>query len=88
MLHIRAFSFGKSVVKHLPIYNWMVKRSSVSMKWQNWKALETATSCAAWRAVMQHQRMRTMQREAESRTIKARKKEKTNNICAPGSSHA
>lgn len=41
MLHIRAFSFGKSVVKHLPIYNWMVKRSSVSMKWQNWKALET-----------------------------------------------
>ena len=45
MLHITAFSFGDLVVKHLPIYNWMVKRSSVSMKWQNWKGLKAATYC-------------------------------------------
>lgn len=76
MLHIRAFSFGESVAKHLPIYYWMVKRSSVSMKWQNWKALKAATSCAAWRAVMQHQRMKPVKREAESRTMKESKKER------------
>lgn len=49
MLQIRAVLFGEPIVKHLPAHNCMEKRSSISMRWQNWKAVKAAASCVAWR---------------------------------------